>query len=120
MKTLFLLIVLVQNGASDISASFVNTETQQQCQQKASMLESVFNASNVQVIELRCVKSALQFSKFSHDSSSGKNRSFYLVHLDETSSQVTTMPDLKSCLLQQNRDVKAGRSFCASSGQSLK
>lgn len=119
MKTLFLLVVLTQNGASDISASFANAETQQQCQQKALMLEGVLKASNIPIIEVHCAPSALQFSQYSHDSASGKNRNIYLVKLDETSSQVSTMPDLKTCLQQQNHDVKPGRSFCASSSQSL-
>ena len=79
MKTLFLLITLTQNGAGDINASFVNTQTLQQCQQKLLMLEGVFNGSDIPVIESRCIKSDLQFSEFGHASTASKIRNYYLI-----------------------------------------
>ncbi len=77
METLFLLITLTQNGAGDINASFVNTQTFQQCQQKSQMLEDVFKASNIPVIENHCFESNLQFSEFGQATSASKIRIFY-------------------------------------------
>ena len=83
MKTLFLLITLTQNGAGDINASFVNTETLQQCQQKAMMVEGVFKGSNIPVIESRCIESDLQFSEFGHASNASEIRNYFLISFDE-------------------------------------
>jgi hypothetical protein len=120
MKTLFLLITLTQNGAGDINASFVNTETLQQCQQKAMMVEGVFKGSNIPVIESRCIKSDLQFSEFGHASTSSKIRNFYLVHLDEESVKISVMPDWHTCMNQQKSSVEQGRVYCSSSVQSIR
>ena len=70
MKTLFLLVLLTRNSAGDINASFVNTDTLEQCQQKALLVEGVFEAANIPVIESRCIRSELTFSEFNHASSS--------------------------------------------------
>jgi len=132
MKTLFLLITLTQNGAGDINASFVNTETLEQCQQKASMLESVFSTSNIPLIESRCIKSELQFSKFGHASTASKIRNFYLVYLDKKTLRISAMPDWRSCIdekrkrLEQSLEhslehsLKQGRVYCSSSVQSIR
>jgi len=120
MKTLFLLITLTQNGAGDINASFVNTETLAQCQQKAQMVESVFSASNIPVIESRCIKSDLQFSEFDHASTASRIRNFYLVYLDEKTLRISTMPDWHTCVKKQRKDLKQGRTYCSSSVQSIR
>jgi len=130
MKTLFLLIILTQNGAGDINASFVNTETQQQCQQKASMLESVFRSSNIPVIENRCIESDLQFSAFSHASTASKIQNYYLVYFDANTVRVSPVPDWRTCIDQYKyREIaghgvamgaEVGRVYCGSSAQSLR
>jgi len=120
VKILFLLIVLTQNGAGDINASFVNTETLDQCRQKASMVEGVFKASNIPVIESRCIRSELEFSEFSHASSSSMIRNFYLLHVRDDSIDIKQMPDWTSCKTQENQGVEQGRLYCSSSVQSLK
>ena len=120
MKTLFLLILLTQNGAGDINASFVNTETLQQCQQKSLMLKGVFNGSNIPVIENRCIKNDLQFSEFGHAETSSMNRNFYLIRLDEDDIHISAVSDWLSCKRQQKNAVKQGKVYCSSSIQSLK
>ena len=120
MKTLFLLITLTQNGAGDINASFVNTETLQQCQQKALMVEGVFKASNIPVIESRCIESDMQFSEFDHASTSGKIQNFYLVYVDDKTLNISAMPDWSSCMEQQKSSVNQGRLYCSSSVQFIR
>lgn len=119
MKTLFLLITLTQNGAGDINASFVNTETFEQCQQKAQMVESVFTASAIPVIESRCIKSDMKFSEFGHASTASKIRNFYLVHLDDKTLNISAMPDWHSCVDRKKSELKQGKVYCASSVQSI-
>lgn len=119
MKTLFLLIILTQNGAGDINASFVNTETLAQCQQKALMVEGVFLGSNIPVTESRCIKSELQFSAFGHAATSSQIRNFYLLTFAEENVSISTMPDWRTCMEQQKQAVGQGSVYCASSIQSL-
>lgn len=114
--------MLSQNGAGDINVSFVNTETLAQCQQKASMLAAVFQTADIPVIESRCVKSAKQFSEFSHATTSSMKRNFYLVTLEEDSVQISIMSDWSSCIEQEKSSrAKLGESqgqvYCSSSIQ---
>ena len=124
MKTFFLLITLTQNGAGDINASFVNTQTFQQCQQKSQMLEDVFKVSNIPVIENHCIKSHLQFSEFGHAASASKKRNFYLINFNEESLQISTMPDWRACIHRQKSEkrlseTEKGKFYCSSSVQTL-
>lgn len=118
MKTLFLLITLTQNGAGDINASFVNTRTLAQCQQKMTVVESVFTSSHIPVLESRCIKSDMQFSEFGHASASSKIRYFYLVSVDEKNLQISAMPDWHECIKEKKASQQA-RVYCSSSVQSI-
>ncbi len=118
MQTLFLLITLTQNGAGDINAAFVNTETLAQCQQKALMLESVFTASDIPVIESRCIKSDLKFSEFGHASTASKIRNYYLATVDKETLQISAMPDWRTCMKKRKSSVQE-KVYCSSSIQSV-
>ena len=120
VKTFFLLVLLTQNGAGDINASFVNTKTLEQCQKKSVMVEAVFKTSNVPVIESRCIKSDLKFSEFGHASSSSMINYFYLVKFDNTTVQINRMPDWSSCITQAKPGAVPGMPYCSSSVQLLK
>ena len=111
--------MLTQNGAGDINASFVNTETLEQCQRKASMVEGVFKASNIPVIESRCIHSELTFSEFSHVATSSMPRKFYLIRIEDDSTAISQMPDWASCRAEEKQGVESGRLYCSSSVQSL-
>jgi hypothetical protein len=119
VKTLFLLIVLTQNGAGDINASFVSTETLEECRQKAFMVEAVFKGSNIPVIESHCIRSELRFSEFSHAASSNMIRYFYLVHVDGESIDITQVSDWLSCKQQEMQGAEQGSLYCSSSVQAL-
>jgi hypothetical protein len=118
MKTLYLLITLTQNGAGDISSAFVNTETLEQCQQKAAMVEAVFKGSNIAIIESRCIKSKLQFSEFGHALNSRDIQNYYLISFDEDAASIAVMPDWQTCNQQKNTSTQS-RLYCSSSIQSV-
>ena len=119
MKTFFLLIILTQNGAGDINASFVSTQTREQCQQKALTVEGVFQGSTIPVIESRCIKSDLQFSEFGHAATASKIRNFYLIKFDEKTVNISTVDDWYTCMHQQKNSVAQSRFYCTSSVQSM-
>ena len=116
---LYLLMVLTQNGAGDINASFVNTLTLEQCQEKTLMVEAVFNTADIPVIEHRCIKSKLEFSEFGHAVSSSQINYFYLIHMDELAVQIKKIPDWSTCMMQARQSVEAGKTYCSSSAQFL-
>ncbi len=119
MKILFLLVVLTQNGAGDINVSFVNTDSHEQCRQKISMVENIFSAANIPIIESRCLQSDLSFSEFDHASSSRMIKNFYLIHLDRDTLQIKSMPDWRSCKHLEKTAAGQGKTYCSSSVQSL-
>ena len=119
MKTLYLLITLTQNAAGDVNAAFVNTETLQQCQQKLIMVESVFKNSNIPILESRCIKSDMQFSKFGHAANSRDIRHFYLTYFDAVTTRIVTMPDWRACMSQKKNNTEQSRVYCSSSVQSV-
>ena len=119
MKTLFLLVMLSQNAAGDINASFVTTESLQQCLQKAQMVEGVFTNADVPVIERRCIRSDLEFSEFMHGASSSMTRYFYLVHVDGERVDIRAVADWQACRWQEKQGAGKGRLYCVSSVQSI-
>lgn len=119
MKTLFLLVLLSQNGAGDINASFVNTETLPQCQQKERLVQGVFASANIKIAESRCIESDLRFSAFAHAETSKLTRHFYLIHFDRAAVEIHPMPDWRSCMQKQRQGVEQGRIYCSSSIQTI-
>jgi hypothetical protein len=119
MKTFFLLVLLGQNGAGDITASFVNTETLEQCRQKEQMVQVIFTTAELPVLESRCIASDLRFSGFGHATSSSAVRHFYLIHFDIETVDIQPMPDWRGCMAAQKEGVEQGRLYCGSSIQSL-
>ena len=68
------------------------------------MVEGVFKASDITVIESRCIKSNLKFSEFGHASTASNIRNFYLIKLNEKSLSLSIMPDWKTCMRQQRSE----------------
>ena len=120
MKTLFLLVMLTRNAAGDINASFVNTETLDQCQSKAQLVAGVFTGAGIPVLERRCIRSDLGFSAFSHETSSRMPRYFYLVHVDGEHVDITPVADWVTCRQQEKQGAGKGKLYCSSSVQRLR
>lgn len=120
MNTFYLLVILTQNGAGDINASFVNTTTLLQCQQKALMVEGVFLAAEIPVLESRCLESGLQFSEFGHASAASEIRNFYLISTGEESMKISAVVDWQTCMRSQKKTATAAHVYCASSVQSIR
>ncbi|RDH89334.1 MAG: hypothetical protein DIZ77_08960 [endosymbiont of Seepiophila jonesi] len=119
MKLLFLLVPLTRNGAGDINASFVNTETLEQCDLKTLMLSGIFSTAGIDIVESRCIPSQMQFSEFSHASSSNMAHTFYLIHFSDEAVEIQPMPDWRSCMIKQREADNRKRVYCSSTLQSL-
>ena len=116
MKMLYLLVVLTQNGAGDINAAFVNTDSFEQCEQKTRLLENMFIASNIPVLKKYCQPSNLRFSEFEHAASSAMIRYFYLVEFDQNKLTIDAMKNWQSCMRQVKDNTSESR-YCVSSVQ---
>ena len=119
MKELFLMILLTQNGAGDISASFVNTNTLEECHQKRLVVEGIFNTARIRILESRCTPSNLRFSEFAHAESTRQQRYFYLVNVEEESVEVQSMPNWKQCMEAEQFSTAESKTYCASSIQTV-
>ncbi len=119
MKSLFLLIILTQNGAGDITASFVNTETQDQCELKALVVEGIFSSARIPIIESHCVKSDLTFSPFGHSESSRQKRHFYQIQFGQARAEIKPLKDWRQCKSSETKAGDSPRIYCSSSLQQL-
>ena len=119
MNTLFLLIVLTQNGAGDINASFVNTQTLELCQQKAELVSAVFTASKIPILQRECAQSNLVFSSFEHASTSRLINNFYLIEFDNNVPVIKKIETWRDCMMQAKDSESDNPVYCASSVQSL-
>ena len=118
MKMLYLLIILTQNAAGNINAAFVNTETLDQCQQKIMMVEGLFRAWDIPVIESSCIRSDMHFSEFGHISDSNSIRHFYMAYFNDEDTRVVSMPDWRTCMLKK-KNIPDKNVYCSSSVQSV-
>ncbi len=120
MKPLFLLILLSQNGAGDINASFVNTANLEQCQQKRAVIEGIFSSARIPILESHCISSDLRFSEFAHAESTRQKRHFYLINLVGENISIKPMSNWRPCMEAQHASAGENRIYCASSIQTLK
>lgn len=118
MQTLFLLILLTQNGAGDINAAFVTIPTRGQCEQKALMVASIFSSARIPILERRCIQSGLRFTPFEHLAGSRAPRHFYLLEFNPQGVEIQPQHDWRTCMQTQRAWRKEGRRvYCASSTQ---
>lgn len=118
METLFLMLLLTQNGAGDINAAFVSAETMDACELSRQRVAAVFESSRIPILYQKCQQSELRFTPFWHANSSATQRQFYLVELlqEGESFQITQVKDYWAC--REKRGVnQSGQTLCASSVQ---
>ena len=120
MKTLYLLLLLTQNGAGDINAAFVNSGSPEGCEQSRLMVEAIFESRSIPVLYQRCLVSGLRFSSFEHADSTRALRHHYLIvpPTDNAELRIEPMVDHSSCLAALD-EVSGRHAYCASSVQRL-
>lgn len=116
MNTFFLLILLTQNGAGNVSASFVETDNREQCTVKQKVVAGIFSTARVKILESRCIPGRYRFSEFGHATSSASKRHFYWIDFNAMPIEITRASDWRSCMEREAAIDKAGF-YCASSIQ---
>ncbi len=121
MKSLYLLLLLTQNGAGDINAAFVNSDSMAACERSRLMVEAIFKSRSIPVLYQQCLLSDLRFSPFEHADTTRVERNHYMIvpPADGNDLRIEPMGDQQGCLAL-SRQVKPATAYCASSVQSLR
>ncbi|MEJ2454409.1 MAG: hypothetical protein P8103_09665 [Candidatus Thiodiazotropha sp.] len=120
MTSLYLLLLLTQNGAGDVNAAFVNSDSLASCEGSRLMVEAIFKSRSIPVLYQQCLLSDLRFSPFQHADSTRVERHHYLIvpPADGIDLRIEPMGDQQGCLAVR-RQVKPATVYCASSVQFL-
>ena len=118
MHTLYLLLLLSQNGAGDINASFVNSDSLEQCRQSMALVEGIFSARKIPMLYRGCMPSPLRFTPFAHSDTSNVTRYHYLITVDGAQFNVEPLQSRTDCM-ERRRRSDSERVYCASSIQRI-
>ena len=120
-STFYLLLVLTQNGAGDVHASFVNATSLEECRISQAMLKGVFAAQGITLLYGDCRASKMQFTVFNHALSTSTERYFYLIDTDHAKSLlIEPQPHWRACrIAQRHVSESGGTGYCATSTQRL-
>ena len=118
MKTLYLLLLLTQNGAGDINAAFVSADSMDACEQSRQKVAAIFQSSRIPILYQKCQQSDQRFSPFWHANSSASERQFYLIELLQEGEgfKITPVEDYTACR-KKPRLTPSEQTYCASSVQ---
>ena len=117
MSALYLLLLLSQNGAGDINASFVNSNSLDACRQSMQLVESIFSSRRIPLLYKGCMPSSLRFTPFAHSDTTQVTRYHYLIGVNGDSFTIAPMPR-ETCLARARQRGGEGV-YCASSIQRL-
>ncbi|MCB1957993.1 MAG: hypothetical protein KDG55_20100 [Rhodocyclaceae bacterium] len=121
MAVAHVLVILTLLGDGQLSAAFVNTDSQAACEQRSAAIAAVLERGGAEVQQMRCVPSELRFTRFSHADAATAPRNAYRVTLGETVLALEPMPDVAQCeAAARSAQTPAGSSgFCVTSTQQL-
>ena len=121
MNAAYVMVILTLLADGQLSAAFVNTESQARCETRATAVEAILKKGGADVQQIRCVPSALQFTRFSHDNAGTAPRHAYLLSLGEASLALAPVKNAKACRRQRERSAPASgvERHCVTSTQSL-
>lgn len=113
MKLGFLMIVLTVLDSGQFSAAFVNTQTLEECEQRAEVVHAVFESGDYGMEQVVCRASQAQFTPFSHEVEDGARRHAFIVSFDE---EAATVEPVASC---EGVHAHGEAVYCATSTQQL-
>ena len=117
MSTLYLLLLLSQNGAGDINASFVNSNGPEACRQSMLLGESIFTSRRIPLLYRGCMPSSQRFTPFAHSDTTQVERYHYLIRVE--GERFGIEPMRRDACMAQARQAEGAGYYCASSIQRL-
>ncbi|QID19176.1 hypothetical protein G3580_17065 [Nitrogeniibacter mangrovi] len=119
MNTAFVMVILTLLADGQLSAAFVNTPTQAQCEQRAVAVGAILKKGGANVQQIRCIPSELQFTRFSHANAGTAPRHAYVLALGAHALGLTPVDDVAACRAgSAQRPVPEGATrYCVTSTQ---
>lgn len=118
MSTLYLLLLLTQNSAGDINASFVNSKSLAECEQSMLMVQGIFTSRDIPLLYRGCMVSPLRFSPFNHSNTSNVTRYHYLITVEGEKFAIESLQNRDECMGRGSRGATE-QVYCASSTQHM-
>ena len=113
---LFLLVLLTQNPAGDINASFVNADTEKACEASLLLTREIFVSRNITILHGSCFASPLRFTPFAHSVSTRVKRYHYYILPSDEGVEVIGLEDREAC---RRRLPSPRKGYCATSTQRM-
>lgn len=113
MKFGFLMIILTLLENGQMSAAFVNTQTLEECENRATVVRGILEKGDVDIKEMACRPSETEFEPFLHGTEEDAERFAYVIMIDDASARVE---QVASC--EAVSTATAGQ-YCATSTQNL-
>jgi hypothetical protein len=113
MTPAFLMIVLTLSSGPQLSAAFVNTSTLAECEKRAAVVRGILEKGNVEIKQMVCRSSDVQFEPFAHGTEDDAKRFSYVISFDDKSANVKSVA---SC---EATNAAGEERYCATSTQKL-
>ena len=118
MNTGIVMIILMLLPGGDLSASFVNTDTLAECEQRLGRIRPILEGSKMEVKAAGCFKSAAMFDDFDHDPPADAPRNAFLIDLDGDAASVRKLGSAEECRAALEASGRQ-TSYCATSTQDM-
>ncbi|MCP8896227.1 hypothetical protein KYK29_14945 [Shinella daejeonensis] len=123
MNATVVMIILTMLPNGDISSSFVNIDTQEECIERLERIRPILESSeSTETREAGCFRSAAEFTYFDHDPPKDAQRHDLLVSLDGEQASVSRQQNAEDCrqALERLPPPEAGqRHYCTTSTQDM-
>jgi hypothetical protein len=113
MKLAFLMIILTLPDNGQLSAAFVNTQTLEECEKRASVVRSILDKGDIEIKQMVCRSSGALFEPFVHGTEGDAERYAYSISFDDRNA---TVEAIASC---SAADAAEQGRYCATSTQKL-
>jgi hypothetical protein len=94
MKLGFLMIILTMLDDGGLSAAFVNTQTLEECRDRAAVVRAILEQGEQPIEQLVCRASQARFEPFVHGADADAERRAYLISIDD---EIATVEPVASC-----------------------
>ena len=121
MNTGIVMIILTLLPGGDLSASFVNTDTLAECEQRLGRIRPILENGKMGLREAGCFRSTAEFDYFDHDPPADAPRHAFLIELESELASVRKLDapgDCDALLAQEDGPVGKAR-YCATSTQAM-
>lgn len=121
MNTGIVMIILTLLPGGDLSASFVNTDTLAECEQRLGRIRPILENGKVGLKEAGCFRSPAQFDYFDHDPPADAPRHSFLIELAGDLASVRKLAASEDCpAILEQADRSAGKArYCTTSTQDM-